>query len=447
MRKKSFLTVMAVVLVLCLLAACGPKTDTPATEGTAAPATEAPAEGDAAPATEAPVEGDADGVEITLMIPDWGAPTEEMLEEFKAESGITVNVLPTAWDDIKSKVSIASAGGKAPADVIEVDWSWAGEFRSAGWLENLEVDEETVKDIPSISYFQFGDEIVAVPYANGLRLAYMNHDMMNKAGLKDAPKSWAEMEENLAALKTGGVIEFPFLFPLNAEEKTTTSFMTVAYTRNGVVFNDDDTLNRDSVLDTLTLIDDFVKKGFINPQSVSTPGIDTFRGIRNAEGAFLFGPTSFITSTNDPEVSKVVGQVTSIPMPGKDGLAVNTISFTEAVGVSTFSENKEAAREFVKWFSKPETQLALNKAIDNTPTRTSVIEQMVEEGIIQDPGAIVEQSKIVETPFPNGVPKYYTKVSTEIFNIINQLGQGKLTPEEATDQMVEKVNQLVEENR
>ncbi len=30
-----------------------------------------------------------------------------------------------------------------------------------------------------------------------------------------------------------------------------------------------------------------------------------------------------------------------------------------------------------------------------------------------------------------GVPKYYTKMSTEIFNIINQLGQGKLTPEEA----------------
>ena len=35
------------------------------------------------------------------MIPDWGAPTEEMLAEFKAETGITVKVLPTAWDDTK----------------------------------------------------------------------------------------------------------------------------------------------------------------------------------------------------------------------------------------------------------------------------------------------------------------------------------------------------------
>lgn len=197
----------------------------------------------------------------------------------------------------------------------------------------------------------------------------------------------------------------------------------------------------------MTLIDDCVKKGYINPDSVSISGIDTFKGINNAEGAFLFGPTSYITSSNNPEVSKVVDQITTIPMPSKEGPAENTISFTEAVGVSAFSENKEAAKKFVEWFSRPETQLALNKAIDNTPTRTSVIEKMVEEGIIKEPGSIVEQSKIVNTPFPNGVPKYYTKMSTEMFNLINQMGQGKITPEEAADKMVEAVDKLIEENK
>lgn len=388
-----------------------------------------------------------DGTEITLMIPDWGAPTEEMLAEFKDETGITVKVLPTSWDDTKSKVSIASAAGNAPADVIEVDWSWAGEFVSAGWLEALDVDEGTKKDIPSISYFDFDNKVYAVPYANGLRLAYMNQEMTKKAGIEKDPTNWAELEDSFKKLKESGVVEYPYLFPLAAEEKTTTSFMSVAYTRNGKIFNDDDTLNKESILDALTLIDDMVKKGYINPDSVSIAGIDTFRGINNAEGAFLFGPTSFITSSNNPESSKVVGQVTTIPMPSKEGPAENTISFTEAVGVSAFSENKEAAKKFVEWFSRPETQLALNKAIDNTPTRTSVIEKMVDEGIIKTPGSIVEQSKIVNTPFPNGVPKYYTKMSTEIFNLINQMGQGKITPEQAADQMVEKVDQLVEENK
>lgn len=388
-----------------------------------------------------------EGEEITLMIPDWGAPTEEMLKEFKDESGISVKVLPTAWDDIKSKVSIASAGKNAPADVIEVDWSWAGEFKDANWLEKLDVDEETQKDIPSISYFKFGDEIFAVPYANGLRLAYLNTAMADKAEASTDPSNWNQVLEVMKKIKDAKVCEYPMLFPLNPEEKTTTSFLTLAYTRNGIVFNDDDTLNYESTLDTLTFIDKLVKEGYINPNSVSTPGIDTFKGINNADGALLLGPTSFITSSNDPKVSKVVDKITTIPMPSLDGPAKNTISFTEAVGVSSFSEHKEAAKKFVKWFSEPETQLELNKAINNTPTRTSVIEEMVKNQTIKTPGSIVEQSKIVNTPFPNGVPKYYTKMSTEMFNIVNQLGQGKLTPKEATDQMTAKVKELVDANK
>ena len=388
-----------------------------------------------------------EGAEITLMIPDWGAPTEEMLAEFKAETGITVKVLPTAWDDTKSKISIAAAGKKAAADVIEVDWSWVGEFQNAGWLEPLEVDETTQKDIPSVSYFKVGNQIYAVPYANGLRLAYINKDMLSKAGISEYPKTWTEAEAVFDKLKRNKITDYPMLFPVNAEEKTTTSFLTLAYTRNGKVFNNDDTLNKESALDTLQLIKKYIDKGYINPASVSTPGIDTFRGINNAQGAFLIGPTSFITSSNDPKVSKVVGQITTIPVPGIDGPAKQTITFTEAVGVSAYSQNKEAAKKFVEWFSRPEIQLKLNKAINNTPTRTSVIEQMVKEGIIKTPGSIVEQSKIVASPFPNGVPKYYTKMSTEIFNIINQLGQGKLTPEEAANKMEEKVDELVKLNK
>ena len=388
-----------------------------------------------------------EGTEITLMIPDWGAPTEEMLAEFKAETGISVKVLPTAWDDTKSKISIAAAGKKAAADVVEVDWSWVGEFQSAGWLDPLEVDDSTQKDIPSISYFKVKDKIYAVPYANGLRLAYINSDMLSNAGIKKTSKTWDGMEEIFDKLKKSKVVDYPMLFPLNAEEKTTTSFLTLAYTRNGKIFNDDDTLNKESALDALQLIKKFIDRGYINPASVSTPGIDTFRGINNAQGAFLIGPTSFITSSNDPKVSKVVGKITTIPVPGKDGAAKQTITFTEAVGVSAYSQNKEAAKKFVEWFSRPETQLKLNKAINNTPTRTSVIEQMVKEGIIKTPGSIVEQSKIVASPFPNGVPKYYTKMSTEIFNIINQLGQGKLSPEEAANKMEEKVNELAKQNK
>lgn len=384
---------------------------------------------------------------ISFMVPEWGAPPQDMLDEFKKETGITVQLQVTSWDDTKSKVATASAGKKAPADVMEVDWSWAGEFGSAGWLEKQTPSEADLKDIPTYEYFKSGKDYVAVPYVNDVRFAYWNKAMAQQGGVTAAPATAAELEAALTAIKASGAVDYPVLFPLTAEEKTTTSFMTLAYVRNGKVFNEDGTLNKESTLDTLTTLKGYLDKGLINPNNVSTKGIDVFRGIKNGTGAFLLGPTSFTTSTNDPKESKVVGQVITIPMPGKDSVAKNTIAFPEALGVSAFSEHKEAAKKFVAWYTSKETQLKLNKAINNPPTRISALQEMAKGDNAQAAETILNQLQLVASPFPNGVPKYYTKMSTEIFNIINQLGKGQLTPQEATDTMVEKVNAIVKANK
>lgn len=380
---------------------------------------------------------------ITVMVPDWGAPPKEMLDEFKKESGVNVKVEVTSWDDTKSKIATASAGKKAPADVFEVDWSWAGEFGSAGWLEKLNPSDADIKDIPTYMYFKSGNDYVATPYVNDLRFAYFNTEMAKQAGINSIPTTAADLEKDLLAIKAKGTVAYPYLFPLTAEEKTTTSFMTLAYVRNGMIFNPDGTLNKDSALDTLTTLKQYIDNGLIDRNNVSTKGIDVFRGIKNGTGAFLLGPTSFTTSTNDPKESKVVGQVMTIPIPAKNGAAPNTLAFPEALGISAYSEHKDAAKKFVTWYTSKETQLKLNKAINNPPTRMSALQEMAKGENGQAASTILNQLKIVASPFPKGVPKEYTKISTEIFNIVNKLGQGSLTPQQAAAMMTEKVNAIV----
>lgn len=385
--------------------------------------------------------------EISLMIPEWGQPSQEMLDEFKKETGISVKVLPTAWDDIKKKISVASAGNNAVADVIEVDWSWVGEFQSAGWLEKLDIDEDTIKDIPSLSSYKVGDSYYAVPYANGLRLAYMNKEMMKKAGVGEVAKDWTSLEKTFDKMMETKTVKHPFLFPLAAEEKTTTSFITLAYTRNGILFNKDNTLNRESLLDTFTFLENALKKGYIDPASPSTSGMDTFTGINKANGAFLIGPLFILSSSQDERKSEVIGQVEAIQMPGKNSLAKKDTTFSEAIGVCSYSKNKEAARKFVKWFSSSKAQLELNKAVNNMPTRTSVLEKMIADGSLKNADIMIEESKITSNPFPNGIPKYYAQLSSEIFNTVNELGQKKLTAQEATDKLINNVNKLIEDNK
>lgn len=382
--------------------------------------------------------------EITFMIPDWGVPPQSMLAEFEKEKEIKVNIETVSWDDIRNKIAIAASGNKAAADVFEVDWSWIGEFEDAQWLEPIELSQEDIKDIPSISTFIVNDRVLAVPYANDFRIGYYNKVIYQQAGL-DEPQTWNDVMKDMEILKEKNILKYPYTFPLNANEATTTSFIWLTYLRDGKVFNDDGTLNRENALTTLNFINDMLKKGLINPANLTLNGLDTYRQILSKDAAFTVGPTSFIARSVDPDQSKAIGEIEVILPPGKDGKATQTMALTEAVGVSSLSENKEAAKEFVKWYTSKETQKAFFKEISAIPTRTSVLNEVIDAGEIKNSGAMKETSILVKSPFPNGVPAYYAEMSNSIYNAINSMASGNLTPEEAVNQIDSKIQELIKD--
>lgn len=138
--------------------------------------------------------------EITFMIPDWGVPPQNMLAEFEKETGIKVNVETVSWDDMRNKIAIAASGNKAAADVFEVDWSWIGEFEKAKWLEPIELSQEDINDIPSISTFIVNGQVLAVPYANDFRIGYYNKVIYEQVGL-DEPQTWNDVMADMEILK------------------------------------------------------------------------------------------------------------------------------------------------------------------------------------------------------------------------------------------------------
>ncbi|RLK63327.1 extracellular solute-binding protein [Atopobacter sp. AH10] len=385
-----------------------------------------------------------DKPEISFMIPEYGAPSDEMLTAFEKESGIKVKVMKTSWDDIRDKISTAAVGKKAAADVYEVDWSWVGEFQAAGWLDKLEVDAETQKDIPSLETFKVGKDYYAIPYSNEYRMAYYNTKSFKAAGLDKAPSTFKEVLADAKALKEKAGVEYPVALPMAADENTSTSFFTLNYARNGKVFNDDNTLNKENALDTLRYIDALNKAELINP-SYRTTNEGKYQYLQKGEAVYAVAPSFYAIRCDSKENSSVVGQVNVAQLPGKEGLSDKTVSYVEAVGVSPYSKNKEAAKKFVQWYTQKKTQEQLFKVVEILPTRTSALEAVVAKGEIRESKAMLEMAQRVQTPFPHGVPKYYTEMSTTIFNTINEMANGKLTPEQAADKMVEKIDALVKQ--
>lgn len=110
------------------------------------------------------------GGKITFMAPDWAIPSDEQLDAFTEETGIEVEVSVVGWDDIREKLATAAAAGECVADVVEVDWSWVGEFYAAEWLETLEVSDEDKADMPTLDTFSVDGNVLAIPYSNDYRM-------------------------------------------------------------------------------------------------------------------------------------------------------------------------------------------------------------------------------------------------------------------------------------
>ena len=226
---------------------------------------------------------------ITFMAPDWAIPTDEQLDAFTEETGIEVVVNEVGWDDIREKMVTASAGGQAVADVVEVDWSWVGEFYAADWLEPLEVSEEVKADMPTLETFTKDGKVLAMPYANDYRLSYYNTEQFAKAGITEEPQTWDDVLEACRKLKETGTVEYPFAIALNAEEKTTTCLMWLAYTMNGVVYNEDGTLNKESVTEALKYMETLIQEELVDPADKTSSGMDAYKRLTGGSASFLTG--------------------------------------------------------------------------------------------------------------------------------------------------------------
>ena len=301
--------------------------------------------------------------------------------------------------------------------------------------------------MPTISTFSLGDKVLAMPYSNDYRIAYYNTKQFEKAGIKSAPKTYDEVYKDVKAIKKAGVVEHPYPLVLTAEEKASTGLIWTAYTMNDIVFNEDGTLNEASVKDALNFYNKLIKEDLIDPADKTTDGKKTYARLTDGTASFLTGPTSYISNVQNPEKSKVVGEVTSILMPGKTGNAKHTMALPEALGITKFSKNKEAARKFIDWYTSAEIQEKLNEELGNLPTRNSVLEKLVNEGKIKNAGAMIEQAKLIASPFPNGVPVYYNEMSNAIYNAVNGMALGNLSVDEAFTQMDKKIKELIEENK
>lgn len=336
--KKILATVLAGAMVLAL-AACGGNggSGTPNTNGS----------GSGAP-TPAP-SGGGDKVTLNVIISQYGNYTQDWWPTFEKDfedtyNNIDLNVEIVSWNDIYTVVTTRIGTNQAP-DILNIDTF--ADYVADDLLvpaEDYASSSLKAKIIPSFwDANELDGTVWALPILASCRAMFCNMDLLNEAGITEAPKTWAEVDAACAAIKaTFGDRIVPWGLDISSDEGQA-AFSYYTWNNGGGFLdaNGDWALNSAANVEAMNYIKTLIDNGYTN----ANPYTDTRYPLQDAfnagSQAMMIGACNMMSA--DSEVNYVVADLPSqTGSPVAMGVCDRLMVFDSSVTASKNAD--EAAR-------------------------------------------------------------------------------------------------------
>ncbi|HEX9245982.1 MAG TPA: extracellular solute-binding protein [bacterium] len=377
---------------------------------------------------------------ITFLTAPWGVPPDkDLLNTFEASTGISVQILSAPSAELYTKVQIASAGRRAPADVIFLTEEAPSFLVAPGYMEPLngllaKSPDLGVKDFDRLGFWTIDGKVEGVTTYVQLVMLDYNARRLQAGGFGAPPATWEELRRQALQLQSKGVDKYPISFGA-----IDWSWYLMALSSGDEMFDRD--LNpvfnapRSPARAAMAML-----VGFFATDKLITPDLltkvtphDVFMG---GVGVFHQAWQGSLAVMNNGKISKQAPDVRYMLMPAKHF----TWSLDAAIGLSRFSAHKEAGWEFIKWYVSPENQRAIYKAVGLVPSRKSVQEALGSAGAIQGFDLMVEQAKFVRQ-LPR-YAKWWGPWTQSVTEAIRKATQGQLSPDAAVDEIAKRWTEL-----
>jgi multiple sugar transport system substrate-binding protein len=390
---------------------------------------------------------DISGQEITVILPSWGNPPPEILADFTAKTGVKATINVAGFDAIHDKIAVAGAAQTPLADVTEFDWTWTGQFASAGWYEPLDglLDPAILADIPNETSFSTGGHPYAACYSNDFRIGTYNTEQFSKAGIAAAPTTFDQLLTDLRLLKSTGVSKSPLTIPLAAAEGTSSAWYLLTTAMGGTLFdNAGQPAFADPTSPAYKAFDFMVsayKEGLVAPGAIS-PSTDADAAFTSGAAAVTLtsGPDELVVA-GDPKASHIVGKAAFMLEPGMTGPG-GTIGSPEGLGIMTTSPHKAAAAAFISWWMQPDTLKKLQSSLGLLPCRASVFKELISSKTLVGGDILSTQLQALKPLFPNGAPTWYNEFSTDASSQLNAAARGDVSVADAIKTLTDQVKSL-----
>jgi multiple sugar transport system substrate-binding protein len=403
----------------------------------------------------APLASVAHAQDVTLTYGWWSnGPTGDAahrtwLDEFeKANPGIRIQSEILPWDAYWDKVRTTTAGGTA-YDIIGMCSCFAAGYMDNGVFMDLSqmADFDTVAgdlDQGAVAIYNWNGTQYLLPVGLAARSLGYRKDMFDAAGVAypDPNKPMTvdeliELAKKLTIVKDDKVVQYTwnptgsepwYGFILNHGASIYDSWVNPTHV----------TINTPEGIAGLTDLKRLIDAKVMPPiaeQSGNQWGDGGLASLRTNKVAMAdLGPWNFgdILKDNLP-----IGN-TVYPV-AKAGDTSVLISGANGYGISKDSKNAEAAWTFLKWMSSAEGNLAYSKWSD-FPANTAAASKV--DGFLQPADllpAVLSQLK----GFQTGVISTQPDLGSTMFQIMRDMTEGRLTPEEAAAEMEKQGNELL----
>ena len=361
------------------------------------------------------------------------ADVRAMTDAFtKANPDITVNLEFVPYEGLHDKTVLAQGSGGG-YDVVLFDVIWPAEYATNKVL--VDVSSKITPEMNSgvlpgaWTTVKYDGKFYGMPWILDTKYLFYNKEILEKAGIKNPPKTWAELNDQAKIIKDKGLLKTPIAWSWSQAEAAICDYATLVSAYKGDFLKDGKpAFTEGGALDALKYMVDSYKSGLTNPNSKEFLEEDVRKVFENGDAAFALNWTYMYNMANDPKDSKVAGKVGVVPAPGVEGKSdVSAVNGSMGLGVTSASQHPDEAWKYITFMT--------SQAVQNQYAKLSL---PIWASSYDDPAVTKGQEELIAAAklglaamYPRPTTPKYQEMSTALQQAIQESLLGQSSPEDA----------------
>lgn len=315
---------------------------------------------------------------VTLEFAQWWEPElpagefRALMDEFEAQNpGIRVELISGPYSTTRDQIVAGAATGTL-ADVVGLDGAWVSDLVRQGAIANLSMlmGEAGYDDSELAAQIQLDGSTYMIPVVNFVYPVFVNLDLLEQAGIANAPSTRSEFAAAAEALTDPGTNVYGWVLPLSMEQPNgiQNDVMSWVWASGGSMLQDGqpNLVGNEDVRSAMEFIKGLYDAGVIAPGAFSLREQDKVEEFTNRRVGMMVSSLAHINLIRERNPDLNFG-ITALPavegFAGPRGLPYASWG----IGVAESSDHQAEAWKLVEFLMSEEVNSRLSSIANAFP--------------------------------------------------------------------------------